>query len=166
MSKRDKLIKYANDEVKNNSLYLWGGQGENVMTTTPETIRKKETNDQNAARVLKCLAGKINNGANMKKAKFFDCSGLVVDILRRLGIISDTADYTAQGIYNDLCVPVLKADIRPSDLCFISSSGKISHVGIITDTNICVEAVGRDVGIISRGMNKNSWNLYGRVKGL
>lgn len=166
MSKRDKLIKYANDEVKNNSLYLWGGQGESVMETTPDIVRKKETNDQNASRVLKTLAGRINSGLNMKKARYFDCSGLVVDILRRLSIIKETEDFTASGIYKNLCVPITKADIKAGDLCFIASKGNITHVGIITDTNICVEAAGRDLGVVSRGMSKNNWCLYGRVKGL
>lgn len=166
MSKKEKFVKLANAEVTANSLYLWGGQGESVMETTPDIVRKKETNDQNASRVLKTLAGKINSGLNMKKARYFDCSGLIVELLRKLGIIKETEDFTASGIYKNLCVPITKADAKAGDLCFVASKGNITHVGIITDTNICVEAAGRDLGVISRSMSKNNWSLYGRVKGL
>ena len=163
MTKREKIAKLAKDEVKNNSLYLWSGQGEKVMETTPETIKKKETSGANAGRVLKCLANKLTVDCNMSKARFFDCSGLVVDILRALKIIDESADYTAQGIYKSLCIPVLKTDLKAGDLLFISTGTKITHVGIY-DGEIAVEAAGRDLGIVQRPLSKNSWNLYGRVK--
>ena len=38
MNKREKIAKLARDEVKNNSLYMWGGQGESVLETTPKDI--------------------------------------------------------------------------------------------------------------------------------
>ena len=164
MSKREKFVKLAKAEVDANSLYLWGGQGEEVETTTPQTIQKMETSNENAARVLKTLAGRINAGCNMKKAKYFDCSGLVIYLLMLLKIINE--DYTASGIYKNLCVPVLRGDLKAGDLCFISEKGKINHVGIYAGENIVVEAAGRDLGVISRGISKNKWNIYGRVKGL
>lgn len=164
MTKREKIAKLARDEVKNNSLYLWGGQGEKVMETTPEYIKKKETSSANAGRVLKCLANKLTVATNMNKAKFFDCSGLVVDILRQLKVIDEKDDFTAQGIYKSLCVPVLLGDIKEGDLCFINTGGKITHVGVYVGEREVVESAGRDIGVVKRGMSKNSWNIYGRVK--
>ncbi|MBR5188049.1 MAG: C40 family peptidase [Clostridia bacterium] len=164
MSQKKKFVKLAKAEATANSLYLWGGQGEEVETTPPEIIQKMETSNENAARVLKCLAGKINAGLNMKKAKYFDCSGLVVYLLMQLNVIDQ--DYTAQGIYTNLCVPVLRTDLKEGDLCFISSGTKITHVGIYIGDNLVVEAAGRDLGVVQRGISKNKWNLYGRVKGL
>ena len=164
MSKREKFVKLANAEVIANSLYIWGGQGESVQDTTPAVIQKMESSNENASRVLKTLANKINAGCNMKKAKYFDCSGLVVYLLTLLKIID--ADYTAQGIYRELCVPVLRTDLKAGDLCFINSGSKITHVGIYGGDNTVIEAAGRDIGVVSRGINKNKWNLYGRVKGL
>lgn len=160
----DKISKLANDEVKNNSLYLWGGQGESVEKTTPAKIQTMETSNANAARVLKCLANKINVGCNMKKAKYFDCSGLVVDILRQLEIISKDADYTADGIYKKLCDPILKDQMKRGDLVFISKSGKMTHVGIYDGLDMVIEAAGRDLGVVRRGISKNTWNTYGRIK--
>ena len=164
MTKREKIAKLARDEVKNNSLYLWGGQGEEVMKTTPETIKKMETSSANAGRVLKCLANKMTVETNMNKARFFDCSGLVVEILRKLSVIDEKSDYTAQGIYKNLCVPVLLADLKEGDLCFINTGGKISHVGVYVGEREVVESASRDLGVVKRGMSKNSWNIYGRVK--
>lgn len=164
MSKRDKFVKLAKAEASANSLYLWGGQGEDVETTTPEYIEKHETSKANAARVLKCLANKLIAGCNMKKAKYFDCSGLVVYLLTVLKIIE--GDYTAQGIYKELCVPIARSDVKTGDLAFISSGGKITHVGIITGEKEVTEAAGRDIGVVTRGMSKNNWNVYGRIKGL
>lgn len=163
MTKREKIAKLAKDEVKNNSLYLWGGQGEKVMKTDPDKIKKMETSDANAGRVLKCLANKLTVNCNMDKAKYFDCSGLIVDILRALKIIDESADYTAQGIYKSLCIPVLKADLKAGDLLFISTGTKITHVGVF-DGEAAIEAAGRDLGVVRRPLSKNSWNLYGRVK--
>lgn len=164
MSKRDKFVKLAFDEVNNNSLYLWGGQGEEVEKTTPETIEKMETSANNAARVLKCLANKINNNCNMKKAHYFDCSGLVTWLLMKLKVIEN--DYTAQGLYNNVCVPILEKDLKPGDLCFCSSGSKINHVGIYAGNRVVIEAAGRDMGVVQRTMSKNNWRLFGRVKGL
>ena len=164
MTKREKIAKLARKEVSNNSLYLWGGQGEEVMKTPPETIKKKETSSANAGRVLKCLANKLTCETNMTKARYFDCSGLVVDILRTLEVIAKDADFTAQGIYKSLCVPVLLADLKEGDLCFISTGGKITHVGVYVGEREVVESAGRDLGVVKRGMSKNSWNIYGRVK--
>ena len=154
MSKRDKFVKLAKTEASVNSLYLWGGQGEEVETATPEYIEKHETSKANAARVLKCLANKLIAGCNMKKAKYFDCSGLVVYLLTVLKIIE--GDYTAQGIYKELCVPIARNDVKTGDLAFISSGGKITHVGIITGEKEVTEAAGRDLGVVTRGMSKKT----------
>ena len=164
MSKRSDIVKKAREEVTNNSLYLWGGQGESVLKTTPEKLLKMETSSANAARILKTLAGKLTNGINMSKAKYFDCSGLVTKILQDLGIIGKEEDFTADGIYKNLCKAIKKEDLKAGDLVFISNGKKMTHVGIYEGDQIVIEAAGRDLGVVSRLINKNSWNAYGRVK--
>ena len=161
MSKRSDIAKKAREEVTNNSLYLWGGQGESVLKTSPEKILKMETSSGNAARILKTLAGKLTNNISMTKAKYFDCSGLVVYILQALKIIED--DYTADGIYNKLCKPIKKDELKAGDLVFIDTNGKKTHVGIYEKDNVIIEAAGRDLGVVSRLIGKNNWNAYGRV---
>ena len=100
----------------------------------------------------------------MKKSKYFDCSGLIVYLLQKLGIIKE--DYTAQGIYKNLCVGILKSELKAGDLCFCSNSGKITHVGIYAGDGIVIESAGRDLGVVARPASKNSWSIYGRIKGL
>ena len=53
MTLKQKFVKLAEDEVKNNSLYLWSGQGETVLKTTPEKLLKRETSAANVGRILK-----------------------------------------------------------------------------------------------------------------
>lgn len=161
MNTKQKFVKLAEDEAKNNSLYLWGGQGEKVLETTPKKLLKMETGEANAARILKCLANKLTTGCNMDKARYFDCSGLIVYILQTLELIKD--DYTADGIYRKLCSPIKKTDLKPGDLVFISTGVKVTHVGVYVADNVVVEAVGRDYGIMRRSMSKNGWNVFGRV---
>ena len=161
MNIKKQFIKLAEDEAKNNSLYLWGGQGETVLKTDPKKLLKMETSAANVARILKCLANKLTTGSNMDKAKYFDCSGLIVYLLQTLGLIQD--DYTADGIYRKLCTPIKRTELVPGDLVFISTGTKITHCGIYVAENIVVEAVGRDYGVQRRLINKNSWNVFGRV---
>ena len=161
MNIKKQFIKLAEDEAKNNSLYLWGGQGEVVLKTDPKKLLKMETSAANVARILKCLANKLTTGANMDKAKYFDCSGLIVYLLQTLGVIND--DYTADGIYRKLCAPIKRAELVPGDLVFISTGTKVTHCGIYVAENIVVEAVGRDYGVQRRLINKNGWNVFGRV---
>lgn len=162
MKNKDKFVKLAEDEAKNNSLYLWGGQGEKVLDTNPKKLLKMETSSANVGRILKCLANKLITGAVMDKAKYFDCSGLVVYLLQTLGLIE--SDYTANDIYKKLCTPIKKVQLVRGDLVFINSGAKITHVGIYAGDDLVIEAVGRDYGIQKRPMSKNSWNVFGRVK--
>lgn len=164
MNKREKIAKLARDKVKANCLYMWGGQGESVLETSPKDIIKHETNKTNAARILKLLANKLITDQNMSKAEYFDCSGLVVDILRKLEIIGPKDDFTAADIYKKLCAQICKDNLKEGDLVFVCSGTKINHVGIYTGPSEVTEAAGRDLGVLTRPMSKNSWNLFGRVK--
>ena len=166
MIKRSDIAKKAREEVTNNSLYLWGGQGESVLKTTPEKLLKMETSPGNAARILKTLAAKLTNNVSMTKAKYFDCSGLVTKILQDLGVLEKEEDYTADGIFRNLCKEIKKSDLKSGDLVFISNGKKMTHVGIYEGKDVVIESAGRDLGVISRLINKNNWNTYGRLKEL
>ena len=49
----------------------------------------------------------------------YDCSGLIVSTLIKLGIIKANQDYTADSLYSSLCSPIEKAELKQGDLCFI-----------------------------------------------
>lgn len=162
MSKKSKFIKYAHQEVLNHSLYLWGGQGELVMTMTPKRVEEMEDTLKNAGRVLKTLSARIADGCLMDKAKYFDCSGFVIWLLMKLGLVNQ--DYTANGIYTELCTPIERDKLKSGDLCFIKSNGKCVHVGIYSADYGVIEAAGRDIGVVERSLSANKWNTYGRLK--
>ena len=151
----------AHKEVGNHSCYLWGGQGESVLKTLPETIIKKETSKKDASRVF-ALVSKFVKSFDMTKAKYFDCSGLVVWCLQKMGLIK--SDYTANNIYNILCYAIKKENLKDGDLCFISQNGKMVHVGIYSKKYGVIEANGRETGVIERPITANNWTTFGRLK--
>ena len=159
---KKKFINAAKKEVENNSLYLWGGQGEHVLTSyTPAAIIKRETTRENAARVLRKLSTLLGSNS-MAEAKYFDCSGLVIYILMNvLGLIDK--DYTAAGIYSELCKPIKAEDIKGADLAFKRENGRITHVAIIVDELYIVEARGRDYGVVMRPFSVKEFNCFGRL---
>ena len=161
MTKQKQFVEMAHKEVENHSCYLWGGQGESVLKTLPETIVKKETSQENAGRVL-ALVSKFVKVFEMGKAKYFDCSGLVTWCLQQMGLIK--GDYTANKIYNELCYAIQKEDLKGGDLCFKSDNGKMVHVGIYSKKHGVIEAAGRDLGVVERPIDANKWTSYGRLR--
>ncbi len=161
MTKQKQFVELAHKEVENHSCYLWGGQGESVLKTLPETIVKKETSQENAGRVL-ALVSKLVKLFNMALAKYFDCSGLVVWCLQQMGLIK--GDYTANKIYNELCYAIQKDELKGGDLCFKSQNGKMVHVGIYSKKYGVIEAAGRDFGVVERPIDADKWTSYGRLR--
>lgn len=95
--------------------------------------------------------------------EYYDCSGLVVYTLQKLGIIPKAADYTAEGIYRNLCVPIQKADLRLGDLCFVNTSTGINHVGVYTGNGKVTHARGTSYGVVETGL-LSCFNTFGRLK--
>lgn len=161
MTKMKKLVELAHHEVEVGGCYLWGGQGEGVLNTLPEVVVKKETSAENAGRVLRLVANRVAK-MDMSKAKYFDCSGLVVWCLQQMGLIDK--DYTANGIYNELCYAIQKDQLKGGDLCFVVKNGRMVHVGIYSKTYGVIEAAGRDVGLVERDIKQNTWTVFGRLR--
>ncbi len=96
--------------------------------------------------------------------QYFDCSGLVVYTLRRMGLIPGIADYSAQSIYSVLCTPVNKDQLRPGDLCFRNTTvNGIVHCGIYTGNGRVTHARGTYYGVVNTQLF-DSFNTYGRLK--
>lgn len=77
----------------------------------------------------------------------FDCSGLVVELLKSVGCIGGSSDYTSQGLHG-LAIKrgVAKLDttkIHKADILFFGSSpNKVTHVAIALTPLLMVEAGG------------------------
>ena len=155
---------YLIKQAANNSAYLWGGQGEYIKKTTFGKVSSMETSDANVARILRFIASKLDSGCDMSKARFFDCSGLIVNWLLAKGIIA--YDMTANDLYK-LCEPVELTNLKKGDLTFKLANGKAVHVGACVDADKkeIVESFGRDKGVIKKPLGYGSaWNAAGRLK--
>ena len=94
----------------------------------------------------------------------FDCSGLIVWALRQMGLISSSSDYSAAGLFKDICYEVSKNDVQPGDLFFRQGQGGIYHVGVVVNGGYVVEARGTRYGVITRQLPRAE--KFGRIKKL
>lgn len=161
MTKRTEFVNAVKQEVENNSIYVWGGQGELVEQATLSKIESMEgQNATNINRVLKHISDIYLKG--VKRARMFDCSGLVTYHLIKLGVLM--YDMTANGLFNH-CNAIAKKELLPGDLVFTVKNGKASHVAVFVggeNNDELVEAVGRDVGVAITKLS-TKFNKYGRL---
>lgn len=152
------LVKYAKTEAKNNSIYVWGGQGEKLYNLTLDKLIKMETSMSNVQRITNLVNSYIQRGVDISKAKCFDCSGLITYKLIAMGVLK--SDTTADGLYKK-CSKKDISDVKKGDFVFkVDSSGKATHVGIVVDNDkTVVEAYGRDLGVISNKLRQGASNF-------
>ncbi len=157
MGLREEFVKNVQSEVENNSIYVWGGQGEKTESLSIKTLESFEnSNHANVKRILKHIAD-IYPDTN--KSRAFDCSGLVTYHLIKLGILKN--DTTANGLYK-WCKPIAKKELKAGDLVFKVTEGKAVHVAVYVGENKLVESVGRDEGVINTDLS-TKFNKYGRI---
>lgn len=157
MGLREEFVKNVQSEVKNNSIYVWGGQGEKTESLSIKTLEIMEGNNHaNVKRILKHIADIYPDTNNSRS---FDCSGLVTFHLMKLGVIK--SDMTANGLYK-LCNPVNKKDLQSGDLVFKVTEGKAVHVAVYVGDKTLVESVGRDEGVKNTELS-SKFNKYGRI---
>lgn len=156
-AKLSDFIKYLESHV-NKSIYVWGGQGENLSKLTEAKIRSMETSTTNANRAIKLWKKR----KDIKGAKAFDCSGLGVNWFMLKGLLS--YDTTAHGLMGK-CTLIQKSHVRKGDWVFkcYSSSGRAYHIGYVVDDDLnVIESLGRDDGVVKRPLSKGGWNKFGR----
>ena len=154
--KRQTMIDHAKKEVKNGSIYLWGGQGETLDELTDSYIRSRETSEANAKRVMKLRDARKSKYPNLRA---FDCSGLIGACLNENG--NPGFDTTADG-YRRKCAAIDRSQLQAGDLVFEYSNGKSGHVGIYIGGGKVIEARGRDYGVVETDLDKRKWKRYGR----
>lgn len=155
------FIECLHTQVKNHSIYVWGVQGQTTPTITEAWIRGRETTEANANRAIAFWKKQVEAGYG-DVLRAFDCSGLGIFWLQNTsGMLK--YDLSAHGLYNK-CVKITKDKLRVGDFVFkVSSAGRATHIGYVVDTDHnVIEAKGRDVGVIKRNVNADSWNAFGR----
>ena len=91
----------------------------------------------------------------------FDCSGLMIFELRRLGVIGMTADYTARGLFYNKCNEIERSELQNGDLVFYNN---LKHVGMYYDGKV-IEARGTAYGVIITD-RLDDFTKFGRIKDL
>ena len=155
----DKFIELLENEVKNKSIYVWGGNGESYPVVNEDWIERHETNITNAKRAITLYKKAVATGYE-KQLKAFDCSGLGYYCLKRLGL--QKTDINANG-FKGKCEKIKKEQLTKGCFVFkVNASGRAYHIGYVVDDNLnVIEAKGRDDGVVKRPLNKGDWNYYG-----
>lgn len=162
MASLNEFINYLETQYNNHSIYVWAAQGEGYPTITEEWIRKMETSGANATRAIAYWKKQCANGFG-QVLKAYDCSGLGMAYMCQAFRLPDM---TAYGMYNNLCEPISKDQVRKGDWVFKKSSGKISHIGYVVDDALnVIESKGRDYGVTKSSLYSDSkWTVFGRPK--
>lgn len=71
-----------------------------------------------------------------------DCSGFIVGLWRKTGVVSTGFDATADHLYSSYCVPRATSQLLPGDLAH-----KSGHIGLVVAPNWIVESAGGAYGI-------------------
>jgi peptidoglycan hydrolase-like protein with peptidoglycan-binding domain len=156
------MCSFANQQVKNGSIYVLGAQGQTGSQITEAWIKKREHNvASNYKRAIALWKKRLAAGYTSLCA--YDCSGLVVKWLMDNGYLK--SDKTANGLYFDACSAISKSTLQTGDLVFkkYSSKNRMYHVGIYMGDGTVVHAKGRDSGVVREAISADGWNRYGRL---
>lgn len=150
----EKLIDLVNSKI--GCGYVFGGQNDKPLT--------KEA----LASLVKIFGRSHYYFSNYSAERwlgkeYYDCSGLIVYALQKMGLIPVNADYTADSMFNLLCIPINKAELKAGDLCFNKTSSGIVHVGVYMGDNRVTHARGTFYGVVNTALFE-SFNSFGRLK--
>lgn len=152
MQLRDKFISLLVKAVNNHAIYLWSAQGEKVANLSEEDIRKMETSETNANRVLRHISLLKFYNWLTSKTKAYDCSGLVCHCLASCGRESINFDLCA----DDLIKRYKKVDY-PTAGCLVHRKG---HIGVYIGYDNIIEAKGRDYGVVVSPFYRTEWEDF------
>ena len=153
----------ANDMIKKayelvGQPYLWGGNGE----TLEDIIRKyadgkgqgKSATDDMINFLKKIIP------VDLSKIHFQDCSGMVIEILRSLGVISKDYDATAEGLWK-----TCKKIDKPCEgaWAFYYDGKKHNHIGICANSGTVIHCLSTKTGVIVEPIKKREekWVDFG-----
>lgn len=135
------------------AIYVWGGQGEIVISESQ--IRRMEQSESDTLRAI--ALWNRRKAAGIYPVKMFDCSGLIIWALQSLKLIDH--DMTAHGLYT-MSKPTAAPQI--GDFTFmVDRYGHAYHVGIVTRAGYVTEAKGRDDGVVERPIG-TAWKAFGK----
>lgn len=172
-------IDYLEKQV-DKAIYVRGAQGENLLAMTDaeswiramETTRRKDyaqhkpEYDRNAERAIALY--RQRKAAGISPLRAFDCSGLTMCYAQNMRELV-TIDYSAAGIYSQLCKKISGVPTVRGQLVFRSSNntpGGIVHMGTYVGNDQVIESKGRDDGVIRRAYKESDWTYTGEWEAL
>ena len=169
MATRKQFCDAINEVWKNHGVYIGTANGEYTEKLTIGKIHDMEVNygyskattDKNIRRDLAYIGKCYENGYDMSKSRAGDCSGIIVGVMRDLGIIKPTSDYSAK-MFQKAAKSVGLNDLQAGDLVFDKTTDA-THVGVYVGNNMVVESKGRDDGVVKRKRTEGKWVVGGRL---
>lgn len=155
------LLKAAQTEVDNHSIYVWGGSGQLCRDVTEAWIRAKERGRQPDAAVK--AWEEVENSPYRDVARCFDCSGYVSWCLKQCGATDTRRD--CDGLFarsTEIYTPengCLLFRVNPAD------PRDETHVGIFFNGNQ-YHAKGRVYGVVCEPYNERYWQKLAWFKAL
>jgi hypothetical protein len=157
----EELLKAAQREVDNHSIYVWGGSGELCKDVTEAWIRRKESGRQPEAAVKEWEA--VMASPYRDVARCFDCSGYVSYCLKEVGALDRRRD--CDGLF------ARSTEIyTPENGCLLfrtnpTNPNDETHVGFYFNGKQ-YHAKGRAYGVIDEPYNERYWQKLAWFKGL
>lgn len=151
-------LDYLNSNV-NKSLYVWGANGESIVTLLPQ-LTAKESSVKNLNRVLTLLQKRLLENGNIFEISCMDCSGLFMGFALKHNIFK--YDMTANTLYNSIPNKISLSNVQVGDFLFKGTDTNKTHVGYAISEDLLVEAKDRDVGVVITKISKGSWKYAAR----
>ena len=157
----EELLKAAQREVDNHSIYVWGGSGELCKDVSETWIRRKESGRQPEAAVKEWEA--VMASPYRDVARCFDCSGYVSYCLKEVGALDRRRD--CDGLF------ARSTEIyTPENGCLLfrtnpTNPNDETHVGFYFNGKQ-YHAKGRAYGVIEEPYNERYWQKLAWFKGL
>ena len=155
------LLKAAQTEVDNHSIYVWGGSGQLCCEVSESWIRQREAGRQPDAAVKAWK--EVENGPYRDVARCFDCSGYVSFCLMNIGVLNHRTN--CDGLFAR-CQEVY----CPTDgtlLFRVSPTNKNdeTHVGVYFNGKQ-YHSKGRAYGVVCEDYNEKFWQKLGWFRAL
>lgn len=156
------LARMANETYQKRCGYIFGTSGQIWTSEAQKEICRKYTADPSK---YADYANSVRYGDKWIDKTVYDCSGLIMDLCKRLGISlahGSNSQYRACKIKGSLP----KDDLLPGTLVFKLRNGDdYHHVGVYIGDNITIEAKGAQYGVVATRLD-DGWTHYGLVPGL
>lgn len=168
MATRQEFVDAMLDLYDNHGVYIGTGNGEETEKLTIGQIAKMEKSygrkswQDDIRRDLTFIGECYANGYDMSKSRAGDCSGQIVGVLRRLGVIAVNQDYRAKD-FQKLAYHVKFSDLQPGDLVFDTEYENAGHIGVYIGDGCTIDCRGRDLGVVKQYLDSYKWKGAGRL---